>query len=52
MGKSAKGRYDMILVRYILTSLVLNLKLYYHIVEADDGLFKGSMVPMVYLGTY
>ena len=44
VGESAKGRYDMILVRYILTALILNLILFYHIVEADDGLFKGSTV--------
>ena len=33
VDKSAKGRYDMILGRDILTYLGLNLKLYYHIIE-------------------
>ena len=39
---STKGRYDMILGRYILTALGLILKLSNHIIEADDWPFKGS----------
>ena len=32
---SAKGRYDMILGKCVLTELVLNLKLSEHVIEAD-----------------
>ena len=49
---SVKGIYDMILGRDILTSLGLNLKFSYHVIEAGDGTFKGSTSPMVYLGEY
>ena len=49
---SAKGRYDTILGRYLLTDLGLNLKFSDHVIEADDGPFKGSTAPMVDLGTY
>ena len=52
MDDSAKGRYDMILGRYLLTFLVLKLRLYYHGIEADDGTFKGSTSIMVGLDTY
>ena len=33
---SAKGRYDMILGRDLLTELVLNLKLFEHVIEAQN----------------
>ena len=49
---SAKGIYDMILDRYILPELGLNLKLSDHVIEADDGILKGSMSPMVDMRTY
>ena len=49
---SAKGGYDMILGRYLLTELWLNLYLSDHIVEADDRLLKRSLAPMAYLGMY
>ena len=42
----------MILCRYILTELLLNLKNSKQFIEADDGPFIGSTAPMVYLGTY
>ena len=48
----AKGRYKMILGRDILTELLLNIKLFEHVIEADDGPFNGSTTPMVDLGTY
>ena len=48
----AKGRYDIILGRDILTTLGLNLKLLDHVIEADSGTFKGSTSPMVDMGTY
>ena len=49
---SAKGRYDMILGKYLLTELGLNLKLSDHVIKADDGPFKGSTTPTFDLGTY
>ena len=52
MDESAKDRYDIILSRYLLTALGLNLELYYHVIKADDVPIKGSEAPMVYLGTY
>ena len=42
----AKGRYDMILGRYLLTELGLNLRFSDHIIEADNGPFKGSTTSM------
>ena len=49
---STKGRYDMILGRYLLTALGLNLKFSDCVIEADDEAFKGSTSSMVDLGTY
>ena len=49
---SAKGRYDIILGRDILTELGLDLKKSEHVIESYDGNFKGSTSPMVDLGTY
>ena len=44
---SARCRYNMILVRYLLTELGLNLKFSEHVIEADYGPFIGSTAPMV-----
>ena len=52
VDESAKGRYDMILGRDILTELVSNLKFSGQVIEADDRPFKGSTTPMVYFGKY
>ena len=52
VDESTNVRYDIILGWYILTELGLNLKFFDHIIEADDGPFKGSTTPMVDLGTY
>ena len=49
---SDKRRYDTILGRYLLKSLGLNLKLSDQVIEAYDGPIKGSIVPMLDLGTY
>ena len=49
---SAKGRYNLILGRYLLTESGLDLKLSEHVIKADDRPFKGSKIPMVDLGTY
>ena len=38
--------------RDIPTELVPNLKLSDHLIEADDGPFKGSKTPMIDLGMY
>ena len=42
----------MILGRYLLTELGLNLKLSEHVMEENDGPLKGPMAPMLDLGTY
>ena len=52
VGEYSKSRYDMILGRYLLIELLLNLKFSEHVIEADDGPFKGSTTPMVNLGKY
>ena len=49
---SAKGRYDIILGRYLLTEVGINLKLSDNSVKAENGTLKGSTTPMADLGTY
>ena len=49
---SDKGAYDIILGRDLFTDLELNLKLSDHVIESDDGSFKGSTSPMVDMGEY
>ena len=49
---SAKGIYNMILCRDLLTSLGLNLKLSDHFIEADNETLKGSTAPIVDMVTY
>ena len=49
---SVKGRYYMILGRYLIKSLGLNLKKHEHIIKVGDGPLKGSTAPMIYFGTY
>ena len=49
---STKGRYDMILRRYLFTDLGLNLKFPDHVIEAYGGPFKGSTAPMIDMGAY
>ena len=50
VNESSKGRYDMILGRYILIELVLNLKLSEQSIKEYGGPLKGSMAPMIDLG--
>ena len=50
MDDSAKGIHEMILGRYLFTDLRLKLEFYDHVIEADDGSFKGSTAPMVDMG--
>ena len=38
--------------RYILTALVLNLKLSEHVIKSDDVTLKGSIAPMIDFCTY
>ena len=52
MDDSIKGRYHMIIGRYLWTELGFVLKFYENIIEADDGPFKGSTTTMVELGTH
>ena len=52
MDDSAKGRYDMILCRELLTALRLNIKFYDNIIESYDVPFKGFTAPTFDLGTY
>ena len=52
MDDSAKGRYNIILGRDILTQLGLNKKNYNHVIEGDDGPFDVYTAPMIDLGTY
>ena len=47
VNEFSKGRYDMILGRYILKDLILNLKSSDHVIEADYEPFKESMATMV-----
>ena len=52
MDESATGIYDMILGRYLITSLILILTCSNHVIDADGGTFKESTEPIVDLGTY
>ena len=52
LGDSTKGKYDIVLGKYITTVLVFNLKISDHVIEAYYGPFKGSTATMVDLGTY
>ena len=52
VDESAKGMYDILLGGELLTELVLNLKFSEHVIEADDGTFKGCTTHVVDLGAY
>ena len=52
VDESAKNRYEMIIGRYILKLLGVNLKLSEHVIEAYYRPLKGPMTPMVDMGTY
>ena len=49
---SARGRYYIILGIDILTEMGLNPKLSNHVVEGDDGPFKGSTTPVFDMSMY
>ena len=52
MDDSAKGIYDMILDRYILTQSGLNQRCYNNSIEGDDGTCGISTVAMIDMGEY
>ena len=52
MDEYAKDRYDIILGRYLLIELVLNIKRFKHFIEAVGGTFKGCTAPMIDFGMY
>ena len=52
VDESAKGIYDITLVRNLVTALGLNLKLSDHVIEVDGGDFKESTAPTVVLDAY
>ena len=52
MNDSSKGRYDIILCKYISTALGIDIKLSENFSKANDGPLKGSSAPMIDLGTY
>ena len=41
VNDSAKGKYDVILKQDLLTEIGLNLRFSEHVIESDDGPFKG-----------
>ena len=47
MDDYTKGIYDMILGRYVLTALVLNIKFSEHAIKLYYGPLKSSTAPMV-----
>ena len=52
VDESTKGRYDMMLGRYLLTELWLNFKFSEHVIEEDDRPFKWYSTLVVDLGMY
>ena len=52
MDDFAKGRYDIILGRDLLTELGSNLELSEHVIEAGDAPFSRSTTSMDHLVTY
>ena len=44
---STKGRYGIILGRYLLRELGSIIKLSEHVIKVDDGPFKWSTTPMI-----
>ena len=52
MDDSAKCRYYVILFKDLLTVLGINLKVPDHVIEVNDGNFKGSTTLMVDMDNY
>ena len=52
IAKSKNSMYDMILGRYLLTTLGLDIKLSENIILGGNGTFKGCSAPMVYFSTH
>ena len=49
---SARGKYNMILRWDLLTEFGLNIKFSEHVIEADDGPFKGYTTPMFAIASH
>ena len=52
VAKSTNSRYGIIIGRYLLTALGLDLKFYENIILGGDGPYKGCSAPMVDVSTY
>ena len=52
MEESNKGIYQIILVRYIVSQLQLNITFSKNFINAGYGPLKWSTSSMIYLGTY
>ena len=52
VAKSTNSRYNMILGRYLLTALGLDVKFFENIILGGDGQFKGYSSPMVDVSAY
>ena len=50
--ESTMGKYEMIPIRDLIIELGLNVNFSNHVIKADDGPFKGSTTPLVYLDVY
>ena len=52
VDESTTGRYDLIIVRYLLTALGLDLKFSENIVIVSEGPCEGLLAPMVDISNY
>ena len=52
VDKSTNGRYDMILGRYLLTALVLDIKFSDNVIICREGPYEGCSEPMVDVSNY
>ena len=52
IGNKNNIGYDMILGRYIITALVLDLKFSKNIITDGEGQYEGSLAPVVDLSNY
>ena len=52
VDKSTNGRYDMILGRYLLTALGLNIKFYKNVIIGGEGPYEGCSESMVDISKY
>ena len=52
VDESTNGRYEMILVIYLLTALGLDLKFSYNVIIGGEGPYKGCSAPMADVSNY